>query len=360
NLEAFTVDNQLQADFTTGAAEHTLLFGLDYQHRKTDVDWFLGSFPQIDAFDPEYGAEGTIFPYSQRTRRLEQTGVYLQDQLAIGNWRLTLGGRNDWVDISNDIEDAGLPARTVEGNHEKFSGRAGLLYLFDNGFAPYLSYSESFSPSSNVDSDNNLLEPTEGIQYEAGLKFQPPGSASRYTVSLFHIEQENVANFIQDENGGFYEPVGEIRSRGVEIEAQTQVTDNLLLLGSYTYTDITYQEAEDGTQGNTVNMVPRHLASLWSNYSFSSGALNGLDIGLGVRYIGESWADKENTRKVSSYTLVDASLRYDLGMLGLNGVEARLNANNLLDKEYVAACYSLARCYFGAERSVVGTLSYTF
>ena len=354
-LDAYTVDNQVQADFSTGALDHTVLMGLDYQHRQVKSDQSYGSFPALDAFDPSYGADGTISPYADVNRKLEQTGVYLQDQIALDRWRFTLGGRQDWVDIDN--------RDTLNGTHNtgddtQFSGRAGVLYLFDNGVAPYLSYSESFNPNSNTDENGDLLEPTEGKQYEAGVKYQPPGTENQYSIALFHIEQENVANYIQDIQA--YRAVGKVRSRGVELEARQQLTDQLRVQASYTYTDVEYEKSDIGYEGNTANAVPEQMASVWGHYDFTSGPLQGLDVGAGVRYTGESYVDEANTDKVPDYTLVDAAFHYDLGELGLSGVEARLNVNNLLDKDYVAACYSAARCYFGAERSAVATISYQF
>jgi iron complex outermembrane receptor protein len=135
----------------------------------------------------------------------------------------------------------------------------------------------------------------------------------------------------------------------VELEARQQVTDQFRIQASYTYTDVEYEKSDDDTQGNTANAVPEQMASVWGHYDFTSGPLQGLDVGAGVRYTGESYVDEANTDKVPDYTLVDAALHYDLGELGLNGAEARLNVNNLLDKDYVAACYSAARCYISYQ-----------
>ncbi|GAB2782244.1 ferrioxamine receptor FoxA [Halomonas shantousis] len=356
SLQAWTLDNQLEAHLRSGFIEHTVLLGADYQERENDVAWPSGAFPTLDAFDPQYGAEPTaLYPATRERRELKQTGIYLQDQLALGNWRLSLGARHDWVDIENTDRDSG---NASELDDTQFSGRAGLLYLFDNGVAPYVSYSTSFAPNATTDQHGDLLAPTEGKQIETGLKYQPLGTRDQYTVSLFHITQENVST--KDPNESFYRAVGEIESQGIELEAHTQLTDNLRLQAGYSYTDVTYQETEDDTEGNTANQVPRHQLSLWGDYAVTRGALAGLGAGLGVRYYADIYADEENTEKVPDYTLVDAMLRYDLGQLGLQGVSARLNVTNLLDKEYVASCYDLNYCYFGEERSVRATLSYRF
>lgn len=355
-LQAYALDNQLQADFRTGALRHTVLIGLDYQHRDVDASWTAGAFPPLDAFDPVYGA-GPIAMGAPvlHQRKLIQTGVYVQDQIALERWRFSLGGRQDWVKTAN--VDTSTGARSAQ-DRSNFSGRAGALYLFDNGLAPYVSYSESFNPSVYTDANGDPLKPTEGTQYETGLKFQPRDGRGLYTLALFHIEQENLA--IRDPQVAIYEPVGEIRSQGVELEAQTMLTDRLRMQASYTYTDIEYSEAEPAIDGNRVNQAPRNQVSVWGNYAFDGGALAGLDLGAGVRYLNGIEVDRENTLNVPSYALVDATLGYDFSHVGVRGLSARINANNLLDKDYIASCYSLDYCYFGAERSVIATVSYQF
>ncbi|WHS60563.1 TonB-dependent siderophore receptor [Pseudomonas sp. G2-4] len=371
-LHSFIVDNMLQAEFFTGATKHTVLMGADYQRRKTVVDWTSGSLAPINAFDPVYG-NSTISYFSPTSylRRLEQTGVYLQDLIEMDKWRFSLGLRQDWVETSdeNRIAEFGRPEGTeINDKRTKLTGRAGALYLFDNGLAPYISYSESFNPNSYADSAGNPLPPTDGKQWELGLKYQPPGTDDLYTASLFRIDQENLATKLPQDN--FYRAVGAVRSQGLELEAHLQLTEQFKVLGSYTFTDVEYSKSMISTlstatdiienKGNSPTQAPRHMASVWADYKFDSGALDGLRLGGGVRYVGYSWADAENTMKVPSYTLFDASVGYDLGKVGLKGVDVRLNANNLTNETYVASCASLSFCYMGEERNVAATVSYQF
>ncbi|WP_328716429.1 TonB-dependent siderophore receptor [Halomonas elongata] len=320
------------------------LIGYDLEHRFND-DWtarqkllYLNTDVHMD-----------------QVHELSQTGVYIQDQMAIGNWHLSLGGRYDWVDIENTDKDSGA---TSNLDDTQFSGRAGLLYAFDNGVSPYISYSTAFTPTSFVDENGDLLKPMEGQQLETGVKYQPNGTQDRYSLALFHIDQENVATKEQPTDP--YEAIGEIESQGVELEAHTQLTDNLRLQASYSFTDITYAKSDDGNEGNRAIYAPRHQASVWGHYRFHGGTLAGLGAGLGVRYHADIQADRANTETVPDYTLVDAALSYDFANVGLKGVTGRINVNNLLDKEYVASCNSLQYCYFGAERSVKATVSYAF
>jgi iron complex outermembrane receptor protein len=89
-LHAFIVDNMLQAEFFTGAIKHTVLMGADYQRRKTVVDWTSGGLAPINAFDPVYGNSAIdVYGETRYLRRLEQTGVYLQDLIEMDQWRFT-------------------------------------------------------------------------------------------------------------------------------------------------------------------------------------------------------------------------------------------------------------------------------
>lgn len=105
--------------------------------------------------------------------------------------------------------------------------------------------------------------------------------------------------------------------------------------------------------------VPHNMASLWAYYTISAGALDGLSLGSGVRYIGSTY-NTNNTVPVPSYTLVDATLNYDLGKTAvqLKGVTFNLNAKNLFDITYVGACYTSTTCAYGYGRTVLAGLRY--
>lgn len=359
-LNAVAVDNQIQGKFTTGPLDHVLVGGFDFQHRHVKNDWNYGSVADLDVFNPVYGNDGLILGTTGNLlakRQLDQYGLYVQDQIALDHWRLSLGLRQDFVDTS--IDDV-LAATKTTDSRQKLTKRAGLLYAFDNGISPYVSYAESFIPSLRTDALGQPLKPTEAVQYEAGIKYQPPGTNSIFTAALFRIDQENVAVRDLTPPGTIYRAVGTVRSQGLELEANTQLTDNFRLMASYTFTDAEYTKSIDGNKGHTPAQIPKHMASAWGDYWFDSGLLRNLGIGAGVRYVGGIWADTDNTRKVPGYTLVDMSVRYGLDEVGLPGGTLRLNVNNLFDKDYVASCYDLSNCYFGAERSITGTLSYKF
>ncbi len=352
-MRAWTIDNQVQRDFATGSLRHTLLAGLDYQHRNLTGAWYSGSATPIDVASPQYGNAITGDLHTAPVQRtLRQTGLYLQDQIAWERWRFTVGGR--WDDSSTSNLAYGT-TNQQPWSGSKFSKRAGAVYLFDSGLAPYASYSESFNPSGFVDAAGQVLQPTESRQVEAGLKYEPAGGIGMVSVAAFNLVQDHVAT--RTLGTPYYVPAGKVRSRGVEAEARLQLGRNLALLAGYTYTDAQFTRSEDTTnQGKTPYQAPRHMASLWADHAFG----NGVTLGAGVRYVGTSWADNANTLQVPGYTLMDLALRLDLGRIrsDWHGASLRLNVKNLADKTYVASCASLNYCYYGEPRRVTATLGY--
>lgn len=370
SLHAWVIDNMLQAEFATGSALHTVVFGLDYQYTKNKTldEFDYTSVSPLDIANPIYpdNTLADLAVSSNALRRQKQAGLYIQDLIELDSWNLSFGLRQDWYDVS--IDDA---VRGKDANQgEKLSGHVGVLYAFENGISPYLSYSTSFNPTSNYSSGAQILEPTTGKQWEAGMKYQPVGSDDLYTLSFFTIDMENLfakENSLVTDN--FYKGVGGMKSRGVELEARVNVTEHLRVLGSVTLNDVKYSKSYFAynsagevvdAKGNTPYQTPERMASLWADYSFAEGLLAGLNIGGGARYVGYSWGNDAHDFKVPSYTLFDASIGYDLSRVGLNGTSIRLNANNLTDEYYVASCYNASSCYLGAERNVVATITHQF
>ena len=362
-LENFSVDTQLQSKFATGSVDHTLLTGVDFMRMRNDIDsWFgyAGSVAPSDIYnldrsDFDFGAHpNPSGPYRVLLKQ-KQTGLYVQDQAQWDKVLVTLGGRYDWADQSSFNRDYGNKS---ERDDKEFTWRGGVNYLFDNGVTPYFSYSESFEPASQTDANGDLFAPSKGKQYEVGVKYVPEDRPIVVTGALYQLTKTN--NLMADPNGSLFSVEGgEIRARGVELEAKAALSASVNLVGSYTYTDAEYT-TDTNYKGNTPAQVPKHMASLWADYTFFDGPLSGLTLGTGGRYTGSSYGDLANSFKVGSYTVVDALVRYDLARVGMAGSNVALHVNNLFDREYVASCFNTYGCFWGAERQVVATATFRF
>ena len=362
-LQNFSVDTQLQSTFATGSLDHTLLTGVDYMRMRNDINsWFgwAGSVVPSDIYnldrsDFDFGSHPGPGAAYRVLNKQEQTGLYAQDQMQWDKVLVTLGGRYDWAkqDSLNRVSGV-LDSR----DDRQFTWRGGVNYLFDNGVTPYFSYSESFEPNSQVGESGNIFAPSKGKQYEAGVKYVPSDRPIVLTGAVYQLTKTN--NLMADPNGSIWSVEGgEIRSRGVEIEAKAALSASVNVVGSYTYTDAEYT-TDTNYKGNTPAQVPKHMASLWGDYTLYDGALSGLTLGTGVRYTSSSYGDPANSFKVGSYTLVDALVRYDLARVGMAGSNVALHVNNLFDREYVASCFNTYGCFWGAERQVVATATFRF
>lgn len=379
-IDAFTIDNNFVANFDTGIFAHTALLGVD--HRTFRTRTLSGPFPDapaLNALAPNYAMNIPFPPFTADARiTAEQTGVYFQDQVKFDRLVLTLGGRYDIARQSG-------PTRTIATGAvanqdvpaDAFTGRASLLYLFDSGVAPYVSYSEAFEPivagrifDTAFGTAGRVPDPVTSNQYEAGIKYQPPGTDILLTTAFFDIRRSNATN-TDPVNPGFVVQTGEVGVQGVEFEARANLTEGLTLVGGVSFLDI--RNVRDlGTtpndltgrpvplQGRRPVQVPDSTASLFVDYRFTEGPLIGLGLGGGVRYLGPSWGDPANTFKVPESVLVDAVVSYDLKHLDatLQGFTMQINAQNLLDERYVTGCFAYSGCYLGLPRTVYATLRY--
>ncbi|WP_017967714.1 TonB-dependent siderophore receptor [Rhizobium leguminosarum] len=358
-MNVFQVDNQIEAKFDTGPLAHTMLFGLDYTNLQSSFGYGLGAADPAFDFDianPTYGVSGATPDYNflASDADLRQVGIYAMDQIEVGNWRFNLGGRQTWV---NQTRDATLPSvSSEEVDKNAFSVQAGALYLFDNGIAPFISYATSFDPVTNRSATNTILPPTKGEQYELGVKYQPPGSDILLSAVAYHIVEQNKPR-LADPLTFAYDSQGEVTGKGIELEARAAIADGLDIIAAYTYND---SEVTGGDNvGNTPAITPTHIASLWANYTFQeSNPFNGLSVGAGVRYIGETWTDVANTSKNPATFYVDASASYDFGAVDkkYEGLTAAFAIRNIAD-ERETVCEE-GFCYLGQGRNMTGTLKY--
>ncbi|MDV5169281.1 TonB-dependent siderophore receptor [Photobacterium rosenbergii] len=356
--QSVTFDNNAVGNWYSDESEHTLLVGVDFQYHNTDgVEQDNFAFGTINPWKPEYGNFTPIDPSLNIQRDISKTqaSLYSQYQLKFQEqWIGIVGARYDWVKSENKGKGntAFGPVDQKESrNDNQLSLNAGVMYLADNGLSPYASYAQSFEVLSTIDpSTGKLYKPLEGEQFEVGVKYTPEFIDGYVNVALFDITQKNA--LVTNPDTFIATQTGEVSSQGVEVEAVSQLTDDLKLSANYTYTDA--QTDESGGRGTQqAGLIPQHAATAWIDYNTGSLGLEGLNIGTGIRYIGES---KDNPASsdltIPSVTLWDAAVTYDISKKW----QAQLNVNNILDEEYVSGCDYW--CYYGQSRSIMLNANY--
>ncbi|RQR57303.1 TonB-dependent siderophore receptor [Burkholderia sp. Bp9125] len=365
NYSRFDIDNNVQARFGTGPLEHTLLLGFQYNRQtSTDSEW-IAAAPTLNLYNPVYTpVTNAVFADPSTTGRtdtytaMNTFGVYAQDQIRWNRWTLTLGGREDWVNMRQDDRAAGKQSKA---DVTAFTGRVGLTYQGDYGLSPYVSYATSFNPLIGVNMfGGGLPQPTRGKQIELGLRWQPPGKNLMLNAAIYQINQTNVLTPTPtnlDPTNTTSVQTGEVRSRGIELSATGKVTPNLSIIASYVYQDVKNVKANDASLDKWPVDIPRprQMASLWADWTWHTGPLAGFGLGGGVRYQSASAGAADNSLSVASYTLYDAAIHYDT-----RNWRFSVNAMNLFNRHFISGCQSSSVCLFGNERTVVATAKYNW
>lgn len=345
--QTLSADTRLSGEITTGAATHQVLLGLDVQKYESDDFTIFGTASPLDPSNPVRDPDAVTMDGFRGGRDISftQTGLYAQDQMSLGNWRGSLGLRYDMA------EQDGLSYGSDSSfDDSELTGRAGLAYAFANGLLPYVSYATSFEPLPGTDIQGSALRPTQGKQWEAGLKYSPAAFDGLFTAALYDLRQTNLTRPVSEEIGGTIvsglRQIGEAKSRGLELSAIATVAQGWDVQASYAYNDTEQREGDNA--GKALPNAPKHLASLWVMRDFG----NGIRAGGGIRHVGERFGDEANTLDLDSQTLLDLGATYERG-----NIKAALNVQNLTDRAYVATCSSFG-CFFGQGRTVTAKVSY--
>ena len=369
DARALTSDLQVHGKFLTGVVEHTLVAGFDYQNAYTDNDtFFAATGGLLDLYQPVYGQVKNLPTAANIVNRPSsttyQSGFYLQDNIKIAEqWLISAALRRDKATTN--------PELTASTTQMATTGRLGLMYLFESGISPYVSYSESFEPLLGTDAYGKAFVPKSGEQWEAGLKYQPKGTEHLLTAAVFEITEHNRTTTLsaaQVTDPAVINPNGQVQdgaitSKGIELEAQLAWRE-LDIYASYAYIDAYVSQSNRiGEMGATLSAQPDQLASIWATWRPEIFA--NWQFGAGVRYVGET---SDGTARVErngvvlnnplttvSYTLLDAMIGYQMGDYNLS-----LQAQNITDKTVITSCLARGDCFYGQRRAISANLRYSF
>lgn len=350
-------DTNVQLDFTTGPLTHKVLVGVDYTryaHGRQEgfscrgftgaPCWSEGSPPPLNVYNPQYGLPFTFgFTNAYKTEST-QLGLYLQDQIKWGDRvSIVLGARRD--ESKNEL--IGTPKEETDANTLK----AGVIAEVFDGFSPYVSYSESFTPLFGTDFYGSHYDPQEARQYEGGVKWQPNDN-SLVSAAYFDIEEtgflsqdpDNIQNFLQG---------GAIGVTGFEIEAIVNFDNGFGITANYTDMDAEVLEGTtSAAAGSRVPNLPETIASLWLNQNFIVNDDLTWRVGAGARHNGDE--SDGFTISTPSVTLYDA-----MAEVSYQDWNVQLNVNNLTDKEYFSECGAFI-CAPAVTRVIFGTVTKKF
>jgi iron complex outermembrane receptor protein len=334
-MRTLLADQNVEGKLNWGRTEHTVIFGMDYSRYRETSQTASGAGSPLNLYHPVYGNVPEYELSDNPKINQQQIGFYAQDQIKFDkNWIFLAGIRRDRADSTTEGQDRETDMATTK--------RFGLMYAADNGWSPYLSYSESFTPIAGADFYNQRWKPMRGKQVEAGIKYMPKDADIEFTAAAYDLREKNRQTNDPD-NPNNQIQAGKTRTRGVELELRGRVTKELDVIANYIYTDLDPQ----------LEAQPKHIASMWGKYRFALAGQPGVAVGAGVRYLS-AFRDG-GAPETPAVTLFDAMLSYDNGPW-----RYALNVNNIADRTYEVVCLDRGDCFYGARRTVMLSGAYRF
>lgn len=351
--EQFNGNVMLQYDARFENIDSSSVVGVEYLDASTENVSVYGSADPIDVTNPVYRGVSPAIVYENKDRDSTVKSVFVQQNLSFyERFIVTVGMRNDSMDLS---ETDHLAASKTSDNFSENSFRGALTYVVNDEVSSYISYVESVSPPEVG------VTPERGTQYEVGVKYSPVQMNALFSAAVYELTQADVAIPVVQPNGVIdQQTVGEQRVRGVDLEAKAELTDNLSLIGGYSYMDTevlrgSVQQWGVGVisiKGNELVSAPKHSASLWSYYSVPG---TDVSVGLGARYVGSyKFSALNDTGESDSATLFDAAFNYEIA----KGTDLAINVSNLLDEQHVVG--SGTADYYNPGREVTAKVSYNW
>lgn len=352
---AAAADIRLSGQMDTGAIRHELTFGVDAQRLSEDASTAFFNVNAIDFAAPVYGNVVADAPWytAEKRVRATQIGLYALDEMSMGNWRATLGLRHEWTrQTGENVTDS--DNESFARSDRQLTGHAGLGYVWDSGVSAYLSYATSYLPQPGFDIDGSALKPTQGRQWELGVKYAPTAFEGLFTAAAYDLRETDRNTTVTETIGGNpvkgLRQIGQVRIRGLELEAVAEFGEGWQVKSAYTYTTT---RITGDNNGNELANTPRHAASLWVSHDFRKGALEGLTLGAGLRHIGGRWAKDANAERLDAVTLLDLGASYEFA----SGMTGRLSISNVADRAYISAI-GHSSSYFGNGRTLQASLSH--
>ncbi len=350
-----TAQPELVAEFATGSIGHTVLFGVDasYQRNRSRIP-FGRPGAAFNVFDPDFPvnirelSEGASV-FNERVTA-KSVGVYVQDQINLTEqWKLLAGLRWDNVWLTEEsfttafvepLNSSVIASDLDEDLHDNaLLPRAGIVYQPIEQIGLYASFAKTYRPpvvggdSSLTDANGERVEPEEGRSLEVGIKLEAFDGKLGGTLAAFRADKENVR---ETDPGDPFSNInlGRVRSEGVELNLNGEITENFSLGFSYAYTDARIDSDDNPAlpRGTRVRNVPRHAASLQAAYRFTEGSLDGLRLFGGVVFEDNKPADTDaaDDTRLPEFFRVDLGAAYDI----TENIQTRLQIQNLTDEEY--------------------------
>ncbi len=361
--DTYAQDININGKFDALNFRHNVLLGFDYYaFEQSRVGTFLASAPYItplDLYNPVYGQvnlPSTLPLNNFIAQNQEWYGLYFQDQIDITDkLNFVFTGRHDWAINESGTSSVSQP-NLVSSMNEKFSPRLGMVYRPMNWLSLFANWTEAIGSSNGVSNTGQSFAPELAEQFDGGFKTEFFDGRFMASLAFYELTKQNILTA----NTATPDPfdsiaVGKARSNGIEFDFSGELTEQLKLIGSYSYTNVKVLKDNNGNMGHALPNVPENSGSIWLNYELPQG----FKVGTGTYIAGKREGNIANNWQLPGYVRWDAMAAYQW-KIGKSKMTAQINVNNILDKRYYAFADEYGNARFdampGEPISVLGSL----
>lgn len=346
--EQFIGNTMLEYATSFARIDSSTLVGLEYRDSSTQDSSVYGAASSIDLQNPVYSGKPAIgTPYSQNDQNETTQSVFLQQNLSFDDrYIVTVGIRHDDMDLSN----RDLTGVKKSDDFSETSLRGAFTVKLNQEWSTYISQVESVAPPTIG------VKPERGEQVELGVKYAPLDKNALFSAAVYDLKKDDVNMSIVQDNGTIkQETIGKTRVRGLDFEMKAELTDDVTVIGGYSYMKSEVIRGSTSTgkvlDDNEFVTAPRNTASLWGYYTLPNQTM---DVGLGARYVGSYYFDADNSAKSAATTLFDLAFAYRIS----SAASLSLNVHNITDKQAVVG--SGTANYYTPSRSFNAALNYSW
>lgn len=272
-------------------------------------DIVLGAETSKETHDREYPMTGQ----SKWNFESKTNAYYIQDEIELGNFIFTLGGRYD------DNEKYGNEFSSNIGSIYKIDDNQRLKLNYGEGFkAPLLTQGSSGYISMGIQGNDNLKAETSK-SYE--LAYELYGNNTTFKASVFKTDLENMIKSEGHGTGLKYVNVDEAEAKGFELSINYDITEDHQINTNYTYV-----KTENKQIGKDLTYKPEHTF----NIGLTSKLAWGISSYISANYLGEQYVDEANLEKVGGYTILNTQISKEL----TKNLTARIGVDNITDKDF--------------------------
>jgi len=337
--EDVLAQTELLGKLDTSWARHEILVStelgqLEYQQYQLRRNHSSGMPNTIDIYQPEYGKYlPDLAPFTNTKEQQRYFALNVQDQIFFNDqWSVLFGNRFDQVE--QDFKNHLTQTESNQTLHQN-SPRFGVNFKASDQWAFYTNYGRSFAMNSGMNRNGQTFAPEKGESYEVGTKYKI-NDQSVLSLALFKMKKQNVLTTDPIDNA-YQTAAGEVSSKGIEFDLNSQINDRWLVNANYSYTDAQIEKDQDLAKGARLSNVPKHQGSISTNYEFLQEGTKKAGVGANLTYVGErSGHNLDNGFNLPSYTLVNLNGYYAPS----DRLRYQLNVNNLFDKTYYVSSYS--------------------